>query len=92
MTDGVKTSEFWLSLIAQVAGAVIPLLILYGVINAEQGAAWQGLIIALAAVLVPLILAGVAKNYADNRTMLKVEVAQLESLREQRLEALGRND
>lgn len=89
MTDGVKTSEFWLSLIAQVAGAVIPLLILYGVINAEQGAAWQALIIALAAVLVPLILTGVAKTYGNNRTALKREAMQLESLREQRLERLG---
>ena len=52
---------------------MILLLILYGVINAEQGAAWQALIIALAAVLVPLILTGVAKTYGNNRTALKRE-------------------
>lgn len=91
MTDGVKTSEFWLSLIAQVVGAVIPFLVLYGVLTNEEGMAWQSLIVALATLLVPLVLALVAKGYTDNRTMLKVEVAHLEVLRETRLEAMLRD-
>lgn len=90
MTDGIKTSEFWLALIAQVSGAVIPLLILYGVINAEQGAAWTSLVVALAAVLVPLILGSIAKSYGNNRTALKTEAMQLEAVRESRLEAMAR--
>lgn len=85
MTSGVKTSEFWITLIAQVAGAVIPLLILYGVINQEQGAAWQALVMAMAAVFVPLILGWVANSYTSKRTQLKVEEMQLTAMREARL-------
>lgn len=87
MKDGVKTSEFWLSLIAQLAGAIIPLLVLYGVISQEQGAAWQGVVMAIAAVLVPLIIGWIAKSYADNRTAIKLSQVERERARDE-LEAL----
>ena len=83
MTSGYQTSEFWITLITQMASALIPLLILYGVINNEQGAAWQALIVALAAVLVPLVLGSVAKSYSQNRTELKVEAMHLADNREE---------
>lgn len=96
MTNGVKTSEFYLSLIATVMGTIMPLLVLYGALTLEQASAWSALVMALAAVLVPLIVSSVAKNYNDGRVKLKAAAMQqqgqaneLAILRETRLEKLG---
>jgi hypothetical protein len=92
MTDGVKTSEFWLNLLSTLGAIIAPLIavaVVYGVFTSEQAEVWTALLVALLAALSAIVPAWVSRNYTDNRTSLKIEVAQLEAIRETRLERLN---
>jgi fucose permease len=90
---GYKTTEFWLSAIGALVAVVFPLLVAYGVLDSEKGEMWAALILAVAGVVVPIVVGSIAKNYADNRTAVKLEAVSLEreavALELLRLEALG---
>ncbi len=64
----------WMTLVSGIIAAVIPLLVAYGVITSEQGELWQGLalaiVAAIVAIVVPLAVTSLAKNYNDNNTAM----------------------
>lgn len=66
----------WMTLVSGIIAAVIPLLVAYGVITSEQGELWQGLalaiVAAIVAIVVPLAVTSLAKNYNDNSTLMQV--------------------
>ena len=61
----------WLTAIGGIVAAVVPLLVAYGVVTAEQGEMWQALALAIVgavvAVVVPVTVTSLAKNYNDNQ-------------------------
>lgn len=62
----------WATLISGIVAAIVPLLVAYGLISAEQGTLWEalaGAVVALIiAIVVPVTVASLAKNYNDNET------------------------
>ena len=75
----------WLTLVSGIVAAVIPLLVIYGVVTAEQAELWQALVLAIVgaivAVVVPTTLTSLAKNYNDNETLRSVALMEQETAR-----------
>lgn len=75
----------WLTLISGIVAAIIPLLVIYGVVTAEQGELWQALALAVVgavvAVVVPVTVTSLAKNYNDNETVHRVALMEQETAR-----------
>jgi VIT1/CCC1 family predicted Fe2+/Mn2+ transporter len=71
MKPGYKTTEFWLTAIASILGALVPIVIAYGLLTAEEAEMWLNLILAVAAVVVPIVLLNSATKYTQSRTSLK---------------------
>ena len=75
----------WMTLVSGIIAAVIPLLVAYGVITSEQGELWQGLalaiVAAIVAIVVPLAVTSLAKNYNDNSTLMQVSRNETEMAR-----------
>ena len=71
---GYKTTEFWITAVVNIAGAVIALLAGYGIIKNEEGTLWLALVQALALALVPLMLAYVNGRYIQSRAQIKAAV------------------
>ena len=71
----------WLTAIGGIVAALIPVLVAYGVVSAEQGEMWQTLapaiVAAIVAIVVPVTVTSLAKNYNDNDTA--TTVAKLET-------------
>lgn len=80
----------WLTLVSGIVAAVVPLLVAYGVITAEQGELWSNLALAIVgaiiAIVVPLAVTSLAKNYNDNQTVLAVSLMEQETARLMRRE------
>lgn len=72
----------WATLIGGIVAAIVPLLVAYGVITAEQGAMWETLaraVVALIiAIVVPVTVTSLAKNYNDNDTVARVALMEHE--------------
>ena len=75
----------WLTLVSGIVAAVVPLLVAYGVITAEQGELWSNLALAIVgaiiAIVVPLTVTSLAKNYNDNQTIHTVALMENETSR-----------
>ena len=75
----------WLTLISGIVAAIVPLLVAYGVVTAEQGELWQTLAMAIVgavvAVVVPLAVTSLAKNYNDNQTVMAATAMELDRAR-----------
>ena len=75
----------WATLISGIIAAAVPLLVAYGMFTAEQGEMWQslaGAIVALIiAVVVPVTVTSLAKNYNDNATVARVALMENETTR-----------
>lgn len=69
---GIHTSEFWITAVANIAGAVIAILAAYGLIKENEQQLWLNLIQALAVALMPLIIGLVNYAYINGRTELKI--------------------
>ena len=72
MQPGYKTTEFWMTAIGGIVAAVIPLLVAYRVLDEEQGQLWAGLILAVAAVVVPVVIGSMVKSYTAARADVKM--------------------
>jgi hypothetical protein len=73
MSDsGTKTSEFWMTTIAAIVAAVLPILVAYGVLTSEMAELWKGLIMAIVAAVVPIAVGSLAKTYTVSRTEVKL--------------------
>ena len=75
----------WLTLVSGIVAAVVPLMVAYGVITAEQGELWSNLALAIVgaiiAIVVPLAVTSLAKNYNDNQTIHTVALMEQETAR-----------
>lgn len=80
----------WLTLVSGIVAAVVPLMVAYGVITAEQGELWSNLALAIVgaiiAIVVPVTVTSLAKNYLDNQTVLTVSLMEQETARLMRRE------
>lgn len=72
-TSGIKTSEFWITAIANIAGAIVAILAARGLLTNEEGDLWIALINAIAVAAVPMALAYVNGKYIESRATLKSE-------------------
>jgi hypothetical protein len=68
---GIYTTEFWLTAVVNIAGAVIALLAAYGLLREEDGRLWLNLLQALAVAVIPLALAKVNVAYVQSRAVVK---------------------
>jgi multisubunit Na+/H+ antiporter MnhB subunit len=73
---GYKTTEFWITAVANIAGTVIALLAGYGMLKAEKGELWLALVQALALAIIPLVLALVNGRYIQARADVKTASSQ----------------
>lgn len=71
----------WLTAIGGIVAAVVPLLIAYGLLTTEQGALWESLVMAIAALIVPIVVGSIVKNYNDNETFVQTAVIERETAR-----------
>ncbi len=71
----------WVTLIGGLVAAAIPLAIAYGLFTSEQGELWQTLVMAIVALVVPIVVTSLAKNYNDNETVLLTVMAEQETAR-----------
>jgi multisubunit Na+/H+ antiporter MnhB subunit len=79
LKPGYKTTEFWITAVANITGTVIALLAGYGVLKTEEGELWLALIQALALAIIPLVLALVNGRYIQARSQLKTAAQQSEN-------------
>ena len=68
---GIQTSEFWLTAVMNICGAVMAVLAAYGLISKEEGELWLALAQALALAVIPLALAYTNGRYIEGRTIVK---------------------
>jgi membrane protein DedA with SNARE-associated domain len=68
---GIQTSEFWLTAVTNICGAIVALLAGYGLISREEGELWLALAQALALAVIPLALAYTNGRYIEGRTIVK---------------------
>ena len=75
----------WSTAIAGLIAALVPLLVAYGVFTAEQGEMWRQVALAVVglvvAVVVPVTVASLVKNYNDNQTAVNVALMENETAR-----------
>ena len=75
----------WSTLIGGLVAAIIPLLVAYGVFTAEQGTLWkavaEALVALIIAVVVPVTVVSLVKNYNDNETARAVTEMELQQAR-----------
>lgn len=75
----------WLTLISGIVAAIVPVLVIYGVVSAEEGELWQQLALAIVgavvAIVVPVTVSSLAKNYNDNQTVINVSLMENETAR-----------
>jgi len=73
---GLKTTEFWITAVVNIAGAIITLLAAYGFIRREEQTMWVQLVQSLAVAVVPLVIAIVNYAYIESRGKVKAAASQ----------------
>lgn len=73
--SGIHTTEFWLTAITNITGAVLLLLAGYGLIKQEEADLWLVLVQAIATAAIPLALAIVNASYIKSRADVKSTAA-----------------
>jgi len=68
---GIKTSEFWITAVANIVGAVIAILVARGLISGEEGELWIQLAGAVLVAVIPVALALINASYIKGRSELK---------------------
>ena len=69
--SGIRTTEFWLTAVVNIAGAIIAILAAYGLIKEEDTGLWLTLIQSLSVAIIPLALAIVNYAYISSRGKVK---------------------
>ena len=77
-SEGAKTTEFWVTTVAGILIAILPILVAYGVLTSELAEVWKGVILAIVAAVVPVVTGSLAKHYTAARTEVKVEAMAVE--------------
>ena len=68
---GYRTTEFWLTAIVNIAGAIIAILAGRGLMTSEDGDLWLVLVQSIAVAIIPLALAIVDAAYIQSRGSVK---------------------
>ena len=71
MKPGIKTSEFWITTIVNVAMAVFGILVYRGLFTQEEADLWVQLVSALSVGLIPLAMAYMTAKYSLSRAEVK---------------------
>ena len=71
----------WLTAIGGIVAAVVPLLVVYGLMTQEQATLWENLVLAIAAAVVPIVVTAIIRNYNDNDTAARVALMENETAR-----------
>lgn len=71
MKDGINTSEFWITAVMNIVGAVFMILAGYGIVTEEERELWIALARALVLAIVPMALAYTNGKYIDSRKEVK---------------------
>ena len=71
----------WLTAIGGIVAAVVPLLVVYGLMTQEQATLWENLVLASAAAVVPIVVTSLVRNYNDNDTAARVALMENETAR-----------
>ena len=71
----------WLTAIGGIVAAVVPLLVVYGLMTQEQATLWENLVLAIAAAVVPIVVTSLVRNYNDNATAARVALMENETAR-----------
>ena len=69
--SGIKTTEFWLTTTANIAGAIIAILAAYGLIRQEESTLWLTLIQSIAVAVIPIALSIINYAYINSRANVK---------------------
>ena len=72
---GYKTTEFWITAISNIVGAVIAILAARGLVSQEEGALWLTLVQAVAVAAIPVALAFINGRYINSRAAVKTAPA-----------------
>jgi hypothetical protein len=73
MKSGIKTTEFWLTAVVNIAAAVVAILSFRGLMSGQEGELWVTLVQAIAAAVAPLVMAVVTAAYTKGRTIVKAK-------------------
>jgi len=73
---GYKTTEFWITAVSNIVGAVIAILAARGLVSQEEGALWLTLIQAVAVAAIPVALAFINGRYINSRAAVKTAQAE----------------
>lgn len=68
---GIKTTEFWITAISNIAGSILAIFAAYGLVKQEETDLWLTLIQSLAITIIPLSLAIINSSYIQSRSHVK---------------------
>lgn len=68
---GIKTSEFWITAVVNIAAAVIGILAVKGLVSSDEQSLYLALVQSLAVVVAPLVIAIVTGKYIESRAAVK---------------------
>lgn len=71
METGYKTPEFWVTVIVNVASAIIAILSVRGLVSSEEGELWLTLVQAIATPVALVVMAIVTKKYVEGQTEVR---------------------
>ena len=68
---GIKTTEFWLTAVSNIAGSILAIFAAYGLVKQTETDLWLTLIQSLAITIIPLSLAIINSSYIQARSQVK---------------------
>ena len=71
---GIHTTEFWLTAVSNIIGAILAILAAYGLITNEDQALWLALAQAIGVAVIPIALAIINQSYIRGRAEVKTAV------------------
>ena len=72
---GIKTTEFWITIVVNLAGAILAILAAYGLIKQENSTLWIALVQSVAVAVIPIALSLVNYAYIESRGRVKAAEA-----------------
>ena len=80
-TPGIHTSEFWLTAVSNIIGAILAILSAYGLIAHEAETLWLTLAQAIGVAVIPIALALINQAYINGRVNIKIQEIESSQLR-----------
>lgn len=71
METGYKTPEFWITVIVDIAAAIIAILSVRGLVSPEEGELWLTLVQAIATPVALVVMALVTQKYVEGQTEVR---------------------